>query len=333
MCVSGGVKYTPCMREDHSIAANQKRARDAQQGYGCCVQDDMQCGMLNVSRCDRDSWAFYTNVTCENIPGCLITLRPCCYNVEGDCAELTKDHCSAVKGNFHGDKQICREVNCLEDACGMGGFSQNIPNQWWRLFTPIFMHVGVIHLVFNLMFQMKVCAEIESFAGPWRTGLVYMLSGISGVVFGSVFTPNGIASGCSGALYGMLGVVSVDLFQSWQLIPRSERKRQTFSLLFLLLIMLAVGTLPWIDNWAHVGGFIMGIAGGVGIMPYIHFGKWDMRRKFVFKFLALAALVVGSLSGLVVFYVAPDPNFCSWCQYVDCVPYTPSLCDSTTHNN
>eukprot|EP00301_Raphidiophrys_heterophryoidea_P025641 c8653_g1_i1.p1 GENE.c8653_g1_i1~~c8653_g1_i1.p1 ORF type:complete len:443 (-),score=94.17 c8653_g1_i1:408-1700(-) len=323
-----GVKYTPCMREDATIANRIAAAKLDEKNFGCCVQRNLECGMMNVSRCDNPSWHFHANVTCKELPACSIVIRPCCYGIQGDCAELTPDHCSAVQGHYHSEKQMCREVNCLEDMCGMGGFAQNIPDQWWRLITPIFMHIGVIHLLFNVVFQLKVCGEIESFAGPFRTALVYLMAGVSGVIFGSVFTPTSISAGSSGALYGMLGVVAVDLFQSWQLIPKHERLKQVASLVGLISVMLGVGTLPWIDNWAHVGGFIVGVAGGIAFMPYIHFGKWDERRKLLMKVVAMAVLAVGSLSGLVVFYIAPNPDFCKWCQYVNCVPYKKGMCDS-----
>ncbi|KAF9428386.1 hypothetical protein BGZ94_002564 [Podila epigama] len=83
--------------------------------------------------------------------------------------------------------QICT----ISDICG---FTPNNttgapPNQWFRFITPIFLHGGVIHLLFNMMFQMRTGADLERDMGWWRFGIIYMTSGILGFVFGGNFAP------------------------------------------------------------------------------------------------------------------------------------------------
>ncbi len=83
--------------------------------------------------------------------------------------------------------------------------------------------------------------------------------------------------GASGAVYGFLGCMLVDLLQSWQILP--DRWRQLFWLVLQIVAFMLLGTMPYIDNWAHVGGLIFGILASIVFLPYISFGKWDKWRK------------------------------------------------------
>jgi hypothetical protein len=71
------------------------------------------------------------------------------------------------------------------------------------------------------------------------------------------------------------------------------------------------------DNWAHAGGFVVGVISGIAFLPYIEFGKWDKRRKLILSVMAMITVAVGFAVALVIMYKAPDPRFCSWCKYVD----------------
>ena len=53
--------------------------------------------------------------------------------------------------------ELCSEYNnCLANVCGMSMPNPMDPNQWWRFFTAIFLHVGIIHFVVNALFQLSV---------------------------------------------------------------------------------------------------------------------------------------------------------------------------------
>ena len=98
------------------------------------------------------------------------------------------------------------------------------------------------------------------------------------------------------------------------------------SLSLSLSLSPALGTLPYIDNFANIGGFIFGILSAFILVPYISVGKWDRVKKLCLILIALPIMGFLFLMGFVVFYNLPN-DFCSWCSYINCIPYTSTFCD------
>ncbi|KAL1995142.1 hypothetical protein VTN49DRAFT_1329 [Thermomyces lanuginosus] len=163
----------------------------------------------------------------------------------------------------------------LSDVCGFSGVpnpkpggsldDKPAPNQWFRFLVPMFLHGGVIHLGFNMLMQVTIGADMERAIGWWRFALVYFASGIFGFVMGGNFAGQATAStGASGCLFGIIAIVLLDLFYTW-----SDRARPFTELIFMLLaigVSFVLGLLPGLDNFSHIGGFIMGLAMGLSMM-------------------------------------------------------------------
>ncbi|KAE8373196.1 hypothetical protein BDV26DRAFT_272673 [Aspergillus bertholletiae] len=163
----------------------------------------------------------------------------------------------------------------LSELCGFGGVpnphlggsldDQPEPNQWYRFIVPIFLHGGFIHIGFNLLCQMTMGVDMERMVGWWRYTLVYFASGIWGFVLGGNYAaPFQPSSGCSGALFGILALFILDLFYTWK-----DRPSPFVELVIMVLgvgISFVLGLLPGLDNFSHIGGFIMGLALGLCIM-------------------------------------------------------------------
>lgn len=176
---------------------------------------------------------------------------------------------------------LCPNATSNSDTCDLRtlcGFSNSVPNpewnninqspepnQWYRFIIPIFMHAGLIHIGFNMLLQMTIGKEMEMAIGSIRFLLVYMSAGIFGFVMGGNFAAPLIAStGASGALFGIIALTLLDLFYSWK-----ERKSPIKDLMFILVDMIiafVLGLLPGLDNFSHIGGFLMGIALGVCVL-------------------------------------------------------------------
>jgi len=74
--------------------------------------------------------------------------------------------------------------------------------------VPIFLHGGVLHILFNLLVQLRLGVDMEKAIGTVRFVIVYFPAGIMGFILGANFAGNGIAStGCSGSLFGIIAVV------------------------------------------------------------------------------------------------------------------------------
>ncbi|KAG0307992.1 hypothetical protein BGZ99_001305, partial [Dissophora globulifera] len=83
------------------------------------------------------------------------------------------------------------QVCTISDICGFTPIASTgkPPNQWFRFITPIFLHGGIVHLLFNLMFQLRTGADLERDMGFLRFGIIYMISGIVGFILGGNFAP------------------------------------------------------------------------------------------------------------------------------------------------
>jgi membrane associated rhomboid family serine protease len=246
----------------------------------------------------------------------------------------------------------------LSDLCGFGGFpSDQVPNQWFRFITPMFMHAGIIHIAFNMLLQLTIGRELEKSIGSIRFFLVYVSSGIFGFVMGGNFAAVGISStGASGALFGIIALTLLDLLYSWK-----DRKSPVKDLMFILLdviISFVLGLLPGLDNFSHIGGFLMGLALGISILHSPNalrrrigddstynsinaqyssttspsffrnpIGFFKGRKPLWWAWWLVRA---GAIIGVTVVFIVLLNNFyiyhktCSWCKYLSCLVSTHS---------
>jgi len=99
--------------------------------------------------------------------------------------------------------------------------------------------------------------------------------------------------------------------------------------LAIFIALIVFGFLPWVDNFAHVFGFISGILISLVIMPYITFnqsGLFYTRKGRILVITASLLIVIGLLVTLVaVFYAIPGET-CEACKYFSCIPFTKKFC-------
>ncbi|CAG8606192.1 5336_t:CDS:10 [Paraglomus brasilianum] len=196
----------------------------------------------------------------------------------------------------------------LEDVCGFGGFHNQPPDQWFRFVIPIFLHGGIIHILFNMCFQLQTGIQVEKEMGFWRLGIVYMASGIFGFVLGGNFAPVAVPSmGASGALFGIVGILVIDLLQNWRIITRPCC--ELTKLLAMICFTFLLGLLPGLDNFSHIGGFIMGILTGLVFMPTIKFSKLHSRITWGLRLVAFPIALILFITLTKNFYTTnPSSN-------------------------
>ncbi|XP_057977505.1 RHOMBOID-like protein 2 [Malania oleifera] len=206
-------------------------------------------------------------------------------------------------------------------------------HQGWRLLTCIWLHAGVIHLLANMLSLVFIGIRLEQQFGFVRVGLVYLLSGFGGSILSSLFIQRNISVGASGALFGLLGAMLSELLTNWTIY--TNKVAALITLVVIIVINLAVGILPHVDNFAHIGGFMAGFLLGFVLLLRPQFG-WrerghlpaDTRVKskhkayqYVFWVVALVLLIAGFTLGLVMLFRGDNGNdHCSWCHYLSCVP-------------
>ncbi|KIY62902.1 rhomboid-domain-containing protein [Cylindrobasidium torrendii FP15055 ss-10] len=207
----------------------------------------------------------------------------------------------------------------IEDLCGHGGFDGKEANQWWRFITPIFIHAGFVHIALNLFAQLTLSAQIEREMGTGGFFFTFMAAGIFGNVFGGNFSLVGIPSvGASGAIFGTLAVTWVDLLAHWKYQYKPVRK--LIFMIIELIIGFAVGYIPYLDNFAHIGGFLMGLMVGMFFYPVISETKRHKMITWGFRIVGLTLAIVLFVVLTKNFYTSDPYEACDWCRYLSCWP-------------
>lgn len=142
---------------------------------------------------------------------------------------------------------------------------------YWRIFTSIFMHIGLTHLLFNCFSLVIFGSRLEKYLKGWQFVTIYLVSGIAGSLFSlggsALVEANIVSAGASGAIYGLIGSILICSKAMGQ--PLEGLTSYTMWLIFIAGIIYSV-TSPNVDAFAHIGGFVGGI---LMTMPFISLSK------------------------------------------------------------
>ncbi|XP_041839164.1 inactive rhomboid protein 2-like [Melanotaenia boesemani] len=278
---------------------------------------------------DITKWPVCTNPQKSNHTGyrhmdCNIKGRPCCIGTEGRCEITTREYCSFMHGYFHEEATLCSQVHCLDEVCGLLPFlNPDVPDQFYRLWLSLFLHAGLLHCVVSVVFQMTILRDLEKLAGWVRISIIYILSGITGNLASALFLPYRAEVGPAGSQFGLLACLFVELFQGWQILEKPWKA--FFKLLGIVLFLFACGLLPWIDNIAHIFGFLSGMLLSFAFLPYVTFGTFDKYRKRILIAMSLLAYI-GLFSSLIVWFYIHPINW-HWLEHLTCLPLTSKFCE------
>jgi membrane associated rhomboid family serine protease len=125
--------------------------------------------------------------------------------------------------------------------------------QWWRLITCNFLHIGLMHLMFNSSALFMIGPQVEDIYGSQKFAFIYLATGIASAVASYLLLPAGSA-GASGAIFGLIGLMAA---YGYRLGGRMGRDLMTRMLVWAA-IGIAFGFVANANNVAHVGGFIAG---------------------------------------------------------------------------
>ncbi len=155
----------------------------------------------------------------------------------------------------------------LGDQIYFGGMGINFliaEGEWWRLFTPMFLHAGISHLLFNMFSLFVFGPELEKIAGKARFLTVYLLAGVFGNIATYFLQPLDYYSvGASGAIFGIFGAFGALVYYTKHILPQLRQ---------IILPIIAIGVImtflqPNINATAHIAGLIVGFLIG---LSYFH---------------------------------------------------------------
>ena len=138
--------------------------------------------------------------------------------------------------------------------------------QYWRLLTAMFLHIGVIHLLFNLYALYALGPMVEGYFGHGRFLAIYFIGGLCGSLASYAFSP-AISAGASGAIFGLAGAITVYFLRYRDNFGRQGRAILQ-NMLVVIVINLVFGMMAGgIDNWGHIGGLVGGAIVAWGVLP------------------------------------------------------------------
>lgn len=177
-----------------------------------------------------------------------------------------------------------------------------VDNQWWRLVTPIFVHIGLAHIVLNSVTLYFIGQQLESVFGHTRFTVIYLLSGILGNAVSFGFGTGAISAGASTSLFGLFGtyIALGRIYRTDPVIQNLARSMGMFVGMNLLFNLFS----PTIDIYGHIGGLIGGILiTAVLLLPSRRNTRYidqeiNIHGRIISGILYLFVLIVAILLGL-----------------------------------
>lgn len=154
-----------------------------------------------------------------------------------------------------------------------------VGGQWWRLVTAGFLHIGIQHLVINMITLYFIGMYIEEIFGHWQMLVIYLFSVISGNLFSAYFAPRSLSAGASTGIFGLFGA-----FLLLGAVYRDNPVIRTIARQFLILVVINIvfDVLPGtgIDLAGHLGGLIGGFL-SAGLISAPKIGHMDLLKRFL----------------------------------------------------
>ncbi len=133
--------------------------------------------------------------------------------------------------------------------------------QYWRLITNCFIHIGVIHLFMNCIGFIFAAIFIEANLGRFHFLTLYIFCGVIASLTSVFWHDNIVSAGASGAIFGLYGFLLTMLI----FVKKEDRKMNSGIIISILIYVgynLLYGLTGGVDNAAHIGGLVSGVAIG-----------------------------------------------------------------------
>lgn len=164
-----------------------------------------------------------------------------------------------------------------------------VEGEWWRLITPVFLHIGWMHLLMNSVILYYLGTQLESLLGAWRFALIYLMSALSGNLASFAFNQS-ISAGASTALFGLFGV-ALYLGKVYTGNPAVQQMAKSFGTLILINLVFGFFSSS-IDLAGHIGGLAGGYLIATAISVKDPLPRWKKQRiQFGLLFAAMVILL------------------------------------------
>ncbi len=163
---------------------------------------------------------------------------------------------------FFSQNIIDMELQTLVDMGALYGPYTVLQGEWWRLFTAMFLHAGVTHLLMNMFSLYLIGRGAEIYFDTKSYLSIYLFSGLLGGLASLYVHPISVGIGASGAIFGVFGALAGFFLAHREKIEAHTRAfMKDFGVIIVINIVLGL-SIPSIDMSAHIGGLIAGFIGG-----------------------------------------------------------------------
>lgn len=184
-----------------------------------------------------------------------------------------------------------------QDILNWGGNFRptTLAGEWWRLFTCCFIHIGIFHLLMNMYALVSIGVLLEPLMGKTRFLFAYVATGIIASLSSLGWNELIISAGASGAIFGMYGMFLALLTTNH--IEKSARDAMRTSTIIFVGYNLLNGLKPGIDNAAHIGGLLSGMAIGYAFLPSL---KQPNSKNI--KSISIGAITVAVVVAIIIVF-------------------------------
>ncbi|HXP43716.1 MAG TPA: rhomboid family intramembrane serine protease [Candidatus Acidoferrales bacterium] len=171
--------------------------------------------------------------------------------------------------------------------------------QWWRMFASLFIHFGIIHLLFNMVVLANIGPFIETLAGGPAYLILYVVAGLGGGAASLAWHPWTVSAGASGAIFGLYGALLAFLLRHRDTIsPEVLKPLLKGAVIFVGYNVLYGAFQPDVDLTAHMGGLFTGFLLGLFLVQPVSQETSAGRggRCFVASVLGLALLATSLIT-------------------------------------
>lgn len=187
---------------------------------------------------------------------------------------------------------------------------------------------------------MMWCTACSIYCINQLTNMSRCHSQVGGTILSAIFLPEYITVGASGGIFGLIGACISDIVMNWNLLfnefvnergVRLSHARVLVVLFLDIVVNCLVGLTPFVDNFTHLGGMILGFLCGLSTIQLVSprfFGD-ERQRFYKFKLLffrsfgllvSMAGIIVSSI---VLFSGDGETNPCTSCTYMSCIAFPP----------
>uniref|UniRef100_A0A182NNA5 Rhomboid-like protein n=1 Tax=Anopheles dirus TaxID=7168 RepID=A0A182NNA5_9DIPT len=186
-------------------------------------------------------------------------------------------------------------------------YNPHLRHEVWRFLTYMFVHIGFMHLVMNLLVQIFLGVALELVHCWWRVALVYLAGVVAGSMGTSIFTPRVFLAGASGGVYALITAHIATIVMNWKQMEYAIV--QLFVFLVFCVTDLGVSIYNSINDpldkvgyIAHASGALAGFLVGIGVLRNLKVESWE--RKLWWCAVSIYFMLMGA--GIMYHFLDPS---------------------------